>query len=96
MSSEFVMIGYVPRPGIVDVQYMARNIARKGGRGIIVFRDSPTYNVKIKALHGDVELVEAKRVKRKVKELGAHYKGRGFSIVIKDLGEVRDGMRDPM
>ena len=58
----------------------------RGGRG----------NVKIKALHGDIELVEAKRVKRKVKEPGAQFKDRGFSVVIKDPEEVRDGMRDPM
>jgi len=96
VATALVIIGYIRQPGILDVQYMAQNVRRNDARGIIVFRDSPTYNVKIRALHGDVELIEAGNFKKKARELEEHFKKRGCSVVLKNLMDVRDGMRDPM
>ena len=96
MAPGLVIIGYIQRPGIVDVQYVAQNIRRNQARGIIVFRHPPTYNVKIRALHGEVELVQAEDLKGKVKELERQFKSKGCNVVIKNLTDVRDGMRDPM
>ncbi len=96
MAPETVMIGYIKQPGILDVQYMAQNIRRNGVRGIIVFQTPPTYNVNIRAIHGEVELVQAKNVSDEVKKLGTRFKARGYDVVVKNLMDVRDGMRDPM
>ena len=96
MPSGFVIIGYIPQPGIVDVQYMARSIKRNDARGIVVFRNPPAYNVKIRALHGVVELIQAENIKAKAKELEADFKSRGYGVIVKNLTDVRDGMRDPM
>ncbi len=95
MTTGTAIIGYIRQPGLVDVQYMARNVAQ-GARGIIVSNIEAVYTVKIRALHGDVELIETKNIKKKVKELEAILKARGYRVVIKDLWDVRDGMRDPM
>jgi len=96
LVSGFVIIGYITQPGIVDVQYVAQNIKRKGARGLIVFRNPPTYNVNIRALHGDVELIQAENIRGRVRKLNRQFKAEGYSVVIKDLMDVRDGMRDPM
>jgi hypothetical protein len=96
LLSGLVIIGYIPQPGIVDVQYMAKSIKRNNGRGIIVFRNPPTYNVKIRALHGEVELVQAENIKARARELETEFKSRGYGVVVKDLTDVRNGMRDPM
>ena len=96
MAPGLVIIGYIRQPGIVDVQYMAQNIRRNEARGIIVFRDPPTYNVRIRALHGEVELIEARNFKKKAQELEARFKEEGYNVVRKNLMDVRDGMRDPM
>jgi len=52
--------------------------------------------VKIRALHGEVELVQAEDLKGKVKELERQFKSKGCNVVITNLTDVRDGMRDPM
>ena len=96
MAPETVMIGYIKQPGILDVQYMAQNIRRNRVRGIIVFRTPPTYNVNIRAIHGEVELVQAEKLSDEVKRLSARFKARGYDVVVKNLMDVRDGMRDPM
>ncbi len=96
MSSGLVFIGYIPQPGIVDVQYMAQNIRRTKGRGIIVFQTPPTYNVQIRALHGDVELIRTPNIKKKIKELEGSFREAGHTVILKNLMDVRDGMRDPM
>ena len=96
MATGLVIIGYIAQPGILDVQYMAQIIRRNAARGIIIFRKPPTYNVKIRALHGDVELIEAKNLKKKAKELENRFKEEGYGVVLKNLMDVRDGMRDPM
>jgi len=96
LAPGLVIIGHIQQPGIVDVQYMARSIKRNQARGVIVFRHPPTYNVKIRAIHGEVELVQAENLKGKVKELERRFKSEGYSVVIKNLTDVRDGMRDPM
>ncbi len=96
MAKGLVIIGYIIRPGIVDVQYVARSVRRNEARGFIVHRTPPTYNVKIKALHGDVELIESDNVKKKAQELESRFRKMGYNVVLKNLLDVRDGMRDPM
>ena len=96
LAPETVIIGYIKQPGILDVQYMAQNIRRNKVRGIIVFQTPPTYNVNIRAIHGDVELVPAGKVSDEVKKLSAQFKAKGYDVVVKNLMDVRDGMRDPM
>lgn len=96
MGSGIVIIGYITQPGIVDVRYVAQNIKRKDARGLIVFRNPPTYNVNIRALHGNVELIQAENIRDRVRKLNRRFKAEGYNVVIKDLSEVRDGMRDPM
>ena len=96
MFPTLVLIGYIRRPGILDVQYMAQNIRRKNARGIIVFQDPPTYNVGIRALHGNVELVQAGNIRAKARELEDSFRREGYDVVIRNLMDVRDGMRDPM
>ena len=91
-----VIIGYIKQPGILDIQYMAQNIRRNKVRGIIVFQTPPTYNVNIRAIHGEVELVQAKKISDKVKGLSTRFKAQGYDVIVKNLMDVRDGMRDPM
>ena len=96
MGPRLVIIGYIRQPGILDVQYMAQNIRRNKARGIIVFHTPPTYNVNVRAIHGDVELTQAENIAEEVKKLSARFKTKGFDVVVKNLMDVRDGMRDPM
>ena len=96
MGPRLVIIGYIRQPGILDVQYMAQNIQRNKARGIIVFQNPPTYNVNVRAIQGDVELTQAENIAEEVKKLSTRFKTKGFDVVVKNLMDVRDGMRDPM
>jgi len=89
-----MFIGYVEQPGIVDIQYMAQNISRKGASGIIVFHTPPVDNVMNMAKQRGVPLLQAGNLTEKVKELESQYKAEGFIVKVKDLTEVRDIMRD--
>ena len=89
-----MFIGYVDQPGVVDIQYMAQNISRKGANGIIVFHTPPVDNVIDMAKQQGVPLLQADNLTEKVKELESRYKAEGFSVSVKDLTEVRDIMRD--
>ena len=89
-----MFIGIIDQPGIVDIQYMAQNLARKNVNGIIVFLRLPADNVTDMAKEKGVPLLQAEDLKLKVKELESHYKAEGFNVKIKDLTEVRNLMRD--
>lgn len=89
-----IFIGYVEQPGIVDVQYMAQNILRRGASGIIVFHTPPVDNVMDMAKQRGVPLLQAENLMEKVKEIESSYKAKEFNVKIRDLTEVRDIMRD--
>ncbi len=61
-----------------------------------MFQNPPTYNVKIRDLHGDAELIQTDDIQTKVKDLENSFRREGFDVVIRNLMDVRDGMRDPM
>ncbi len=89
-----MFVGYVVQPGIVDIQYMAQNLNRKNASGIIVYRTPPTDNVMDMAKEQGVPLLQAVELKAKVKELESLYKTEGYNVIIKDLTEVRNLMKD--
>ncbi len=89
-----MFIGFTEQPGIVDIQYMAQNLSRKGSSGIVVYEKTPAENVTSMAKEKGVPLLQADDVKAKVKELESLYKSDGFNVKIRDLSEVRNLMRD--
>ncbi len=89
-----MFVGYVKQPGIVDIQYMAQNMARKNASGIILYQQPPADNVIAMAKERGVPLLKAKDLKAKLKELESRYKSEGYNVKIRDLTEVRNLMKD--
>jgi len=94
MAEKSVFIGYIEKPGIVDVQNLYQNASRKNAESIIVYKEAPTDNVMTMAKDKGHQMIQAEDFKKEAEKLEKKYQSDGYSVYLKNLMDIRDSMRD--
>ena len=89
-----IFIGYIEKPGIVDVQKLYQNASRKNAESIIVYREAPTDKVQALAEDKGHQMIQTETFKKEAEKLEKKYQAEGYSVYLKNLMDIRDSMRD--
>jgi hypothetical protein len=89
------ILGYGDKIGVVDVRYLGEKSNSMKAKTCIAFHKEPVRGAIAKmAKDAGVELVQCDDPSDKAREKASELKEKGTDVLVRDLSELRDIMRD--